>query len=139
MEKKAPFAHLLSKFRERKGYNRSNLAKALGVSLPGVSRWEDLRVESTPSAKNLARICQVLNLSEEERNSLFEAAFLKEDDVEQVNMILKSMLKPMFNDEVVEILTDKEFLKIVQTLVEMSIEERKEAIKMMQVLMKGFS
>lgn len=54
----------LRQAREAKGYKKSHFAKAIGVQPPTITEWE--RGDTVaPSASNVMKICQVLNITTE--------------------------------------------------------------------------
>lgn len=54
----------LSLAREAKGYKKAHFAKAIGVQPPTITEWE--RGDTVaPSAANVMKICQVLNITPE--------------------------------------------------------------------------
>lgn len=54
----------LSQAREAKGYKKAHFAKAIGVKPPTITEWE--RGDTVaPSAANVMKICQVLNITPE--------------------------------------------------------------------------
>lgn len=137
-ENKRRFIDLLSKYRERKGYNKTELSKLIGVSPTSVIKYEDPKSPNKPKMETLSKICLVLDLDEDEKNEFYEAAMLSTHDIEKVNVLLKSMLSPMFDDEVVEVITEKEMLDILEKLVNLDKPKRKEALKSLQAFMRGF-
>lgn len=67
------FAKLLTKYRERAGLNKTELAKSVGVSPSYIMNVE--REETTPPSKQtIELICENLKLNKEERRELLYAA-----------------------------------------------------------------
>lgn len=133
------FSELLIQFRERKGLTKTELAKRLGVSLTSVIRYEDPNEAKKPNIKNLARLCSILELTPDEKDLLFQKAILTDADAQQVDLMLKNLLSPMFEENIVDIITKKEMMDALGMLSKMDEKQRDQALKSIVAVVKGFS
>ncbi|MGE4169122.1 MAG: helix-turn-helix transcriptional regulator [Candidatus Margulisiibacteriota bacterium] len=136
---KTEFINLLRSFRERKGLNKSQLATMIGVSPTSAIKYEDPKSPNKPGSKTLAKICMVLELSEQDRQSLYAAASLTEDDIDRIDTMLRGLVSPMFDKNVVDVITRQEMLNALGMLSKMDKKKLDQALKSVEAVVKGFS
>lgn len=139
MANKRKFGELVTAYRERKDFTKTELGKRLGVSLTSIIRYEDPDEKKKPSIKNISRLCSVLELSETEEKELFDAAMLSDEDIQQIHLMLKSLVSPMFDEEIVDIITRQELIEAYGLLSKMDNKTLDQALKSMLAVVKGFS
>ncbi|MCP4049892.1 MAG: helix-turn-helix transcriptional regulator [bacterium] len=67
------------------------------------------------------------------------AGYITENDLEDVNSMLREMLSPMFDDEVVDIVSDKTMLDILKIILKLKGNDRKDLMKALKTYAVVFS
>lgn len=89
-----------------------------------------------PRHETLKLLSKALN--EPYSDLLRAAGYITEYDLEEVNSMLREMLAPMFDDDVVEVLCDEIMLETLESILETSGEDRIELMKGIRTYARGF-
>ena len=77
-------------------------------------------------------------LGEPYSDLLRAAGYINEHDLEEVNSMLRSMLSPMFDNDVVDVLSDETMLEILESIMETKGQNRKELLRGLRTYSRGF-
>lgn len=131
------FINLLEKFTKRSNLNRFQLSKLLGVKNTSVLAWFNREKGGYPSDIRIMEISQVLNLSKQEEELLFEAKGTLIAKRQGVRKLLHKTFGNLFEDDIVEIINDPKMLENIQLIKELPKSKRDIANEMFLTIIKG--
>lgn len=125
--------------RKSRGLKKSHLAEKMGVSLTTIIRYEDPKHERRPSISNVSKLFRVLEATPEEKEKLYKLLLITSKEKEEIEVITDHLLPKIITDDLADLIYSKDFKEILERLLVLNEDKRKEAIKTLLTFMKGFS
>ena len=89
-----------------------------------------------PQPKTLRVIAKALN--EPFSDLLMASGYIQESDVEDINDMLRDVLKPIFADGIADLITHELMMKILDEILTLSKEDQEECLLYIFTLVSGF-
>lgn len=89
-----------------------------------------------PKHETLKLLARALN--EPYTDLLMVAGYINQNDLEEINTMLRDLLAPMFDEEVVDVLCDEVMLEILESILETTGNDRKELMASLRTYARGF-
>lgn len=141
---KTPFSKYLKSILDEKNISMYELYKRLGgnhrheggiVSYPHITQV----VKGTRGTPKPAILKEFSRAMQVPYTDLLKAAgYITESDHQDINEMLRDMLKPMFDDNIVDVLCDEKMLEILGDIMKVDGENRQTLINGLRTFARGF-
>ena len=92
--------------------------------------------QSIPKPKTMRVLANALN--EPFSDLLMASGYIQESDVEDINDMLRDVLKPIFADGIADLITHELMMKILDEILTLSKEDQEECLLYIFTLVSGF-
>lgn len=105
------------------------------VSYPQITRIFNGK-QNNPTHTTLKMLSKALN---EPYSDLLQAAgYINQHDLEEVNSMLRGMLSPMFEEDIVDVLCNETMLETLESIMETEGDRRQELLRGLRTYARGF-
>tara|TARA_R100000406_G_scaffold78328_2_gene59156 strand:- start:3623 stop:4012 length:390 start_codon:yes stop_codon:yes gene_type:complete len=92
--------------------------------------------QSNPSVNTLRIISKALHVPFSDL--LIEAGYIKDQDVQDIHQALRDILKPIFDDGIVDLLTDKIMIQALEIMLKLDKKKQKECLNHFLTYITGY-